>query len=70
MTDFAEQRVIVELLQPSLRRLEATAQSSSLAVLDGLDDLFSLLIRDFGQWTDSVERAVSPEVSPKLCYSQ
>ena len=51
MTDFSEQRVIVELLQPSLRpslrRLAATAQSSSLAVLDGLDDvddLFSNLI--------------------------
>jgi hypothetical protein len=42
MTDFAEQRVIVELLQLSLRRLEATAQSSSLAVLDGLDDVDDL----------------------------
>ena len=42
MPDFAEQRVIVELLQPSLRRLEATAQSSSLAVLDGLDDVDDL----------------------------
>ena len=42
MSDFAEQRVIVELLQPSLRRLAATAQSSSLAVLDGLDDVDDL----------------------------
>ena len=42
MTYFAECSVVAELLQPSVRRLAATAQSSSLAVLDGLDDVDDL----------------------------